>query len=241
MAITAPLKLYTARICPYAQRSTIALAELGLLKSLDSLSENAKNLEVVDIDLRNKPEWYAKEVNQRGKVPALQIGEGDNKKILIESALITQYLLEEFGAGSGLIPSSPLERYNASLLADVVATSGSAYGVLLAQSDEDLQKAKDKLQQGIREINDLLLQLSSKGPFALGEKFTVADILTGPFIMRLPVIERLKGFKVPDTPEFARFHQWSNALKQHPSIQLTTASLDSLVEAYKAMAASRKK
>ncbi|KAL7746757.1 hypothetical protein RI367_007921 [Sorochytrium milnesiophthora] len=237
MTITAPLKLYTARVCPYAQRSTIALAELGLLKSLDSLSENAKNLEVVDIDLRNKPEWYAKEVNQRGKVPALQIGEGDNKKILIESVLIVQYLLEEFGAGSG----SPLERYNASLLTDVVATSGSPFAVLFAQSDEDLQMAKDKLQQGIREINDLLLQLSPKGPFALGENFTVADILTGPFIMRLPVTERLKGFKVPDTPEFARFHQWSNALKQHPSIQLTTASLDSSVEAYKALIASQKK
>lgn len=40
------LKLYTALICPYAQRTRLVLAH--------------KNIpyETVEIDLANKPEWY---------------------------------------------------------------------------------------------------------------------------------------------------------------------------------------
>lgn len=39
------LVLYTARICPYAQRTAIALHEVGA------------DYESVEIDLQNKPSW----------------------------------------------------------------------------------------------------------------------------------------------------------------------------------------
>jgi glutaredoxin len=46
-----PIKLYSNKSCPWAQRSRIALLEAGV------------KYEEVEIDLVNKPEWYWK-INQ---------------------------------------------------------------------------------------------------------------------------------------------------------------------------------
>jgi glutathione S-transferase len=43
-----PIKLYSNKSCPWAQRSRIALLE-----------SNVK-YEEIEIDLQNKPDWYAK-------------------------------------------------------------------------------------------------------------------------------------------------------------------------------------
>jgi glutathione S-transferase len=43
-----PIKLYSNGSCPWAHRSRIALLEAGV------------KYEEVEIDLRNKPDWYSK-------------------------------------------------------------------------------------------------------------------------------------------------------------------------------------
>lgn len=83
--------LYTARICPYAQRAAISLHEAGL------------NYESVEIDLLNKPEWYVEhasacisvltcyrypKVNPDSKVPALEI-QGKN---IAESLVLVELI-----------------------------------------------------------------------------------------------------------------------------------------------------
>lgn len=53
------------------------------------------NVQEIEIDLKNKPDYYIKYINSQGKkVPALQTESGE---ILIESAVITEYILEKFG------------------------------------------------------------------------------------------------------------------------------------------------
>lgn len=53
MSITPPkpIKLYSNKSCPWAQRSRIALLEAGV------------KYEEIEIDLQNKPDWYWK-INQ---------------------------------------------------------------------------------------------------------------------------------------------------------------------------------
>ena len=46
-----PIKLYSNKSCPWAQRSRIALLEAGV------------KYEEVEIDLTNKPEWYTAKIN----------------------------------------------------------------------------------------------------------------------------------------------------------------------------------
>lgn len=65
MAVTSipPLTIYSAKVCPWAQRATLAIEELGIKP------------DHVEIDLQNKPSWYASEVNPASKVPVLKVGE----------------------------------------------------------------------------------------------------------------------------------------------------------------------
>ena len=56
------LKLISAEVCPYAQRSRLVLLEKGLEQ------------ELVEIDLRNKPARFD-EVSPYSKVPVLLHGE----------------------------------------------------------------------------------------------------------------------------------------------------------------------
>ena len=55
------IELFSARVCPFAHRSRLALMEKNLPFTL------------IDIDLRNKPDWYS-QVNPAGTVPALRQG-----------------------------------------------------------------------------------------------------------------------------------------------------------------------
>ena len=74
------LVLYNNDRCPYAARAVIALAE--------TKTEH----EVVDIDLTTpRPEWYLKDINPYGQVPALKI---DNKDIILESLFVAEYVAD---------------------------------------------------------------------------------------------------------------------------------------------------
>ncbi|KAL7747934.1 hypothetical protein RI367_006681 [Sorochytrium milnesiophthora] len=235
-ATTTSLKLYSARICPFAQRCAIALAELGWLKSLQDASLNDQNVQVEFIDLRNKPAWYVKEINPRGTVPALQVTlTSGETKVLLESALITQYIVEEFGATSGLIPSTPLERYQAAFFVDAVQTSLQAaiYVALKAKTAEEQRKAEEQVLVAARGLNALLVSNSAKGPYALGDRFTIADVLTAPFVTRIYMLEEFRDWKLPLTSEFARINQWIDALNQRASVQVSSMPKQMLIDMYR--------
>lgn len=78
------LTLYTARICPYAQRATMALAHLEIPHS------------AIEIDLQNKPTDYAEKVNKASKVPVLAF---DNTNVKIPESLVILELLADLNPG----------------------------------------------------------------------------------------------------------------------------------------------
>lgn len=74
------LTLYNSNLCPYAARAVIALAETN------------QEHEVVAIDLAvPRPEWYLKDINPYGQVPALKVGEDH---IILESLLVSEYVAD---------------------------------------------------------------------------------------------------------------------------------------------------
>lgn len=87
MATSDSLLLYTAKRCPFAQRAEIALHETGL------------HFQSEEIDLDNKPSWYATKVNPASKVPVLVIdaNAGPMTEVkLPESLVIAEYIAEEY-------------------------------------------------------------------------------------------------------------------------------------------------
>jgi glutathione S-transferase len=55
----AEVEIYSASVCPYAHRTRLALLEKG------------GEFKLTEIDLQNKPEWFA-DVSLYGKVPVIK-------------------------------------------------------------------------------------------------------------------------------------------------------------------------
>jgi len=166
------LTLYTAKVCPYAHRVELALAEA-----------NAE-FKRFEIDLGNKPEWYAPKVNPASKVPAVAFGgpevpadqpSPDSTKIA-ESLVLLEFVADLFPQ-SNILPNDPVLRAKARFFIDAVGTKFNpayfAYVVTGKGSQADLIKA----------FKDIQALLPETG-YAVGE-WSIADAAIAPFIARL--------------------------------------------------------
>ena len=73
------LTLYTTEVCPYAQRTRIVLGEKGIAH------------EQVEIDLDDKPDWFA-DLTPANRVPVIR----HDDFVLWESATVNEYLDASF-------------------------------------------------------------------------------------------------------------------------------------------------
>lgn len=79
---------YTHSLCPYAHRVRLCLDELHLLR------EEGGKVDIVDIDLSNKPKFYLDMTNGRGVVPLIEFSESG--ELVSESLRINERLWEEY-------------------------------------------------------------------------------------------------------------------------------------------------
>ncbi|RKP24954.1 glutathione S-transferase [Syncephalis pseudoplumigaleata] len=216
------LTLYYSTICPYAQRARLAVREAGI------------DVDEVGIDLRNKPEWYTRDINPAGKVPALKLDDGE---ILVESLVIAQYILEKHDASSRLIPEDPLTRARIRLWIERLGSFiPSIYGVIKAEEGGE-QQARDNFLAAARQLNTELERVSGEGPYIFGDQFTLADIVSAPHLVSLETLERYNGFTIPDTREYARLNALRKTLRERPSVQQILPSYDEMVASYERLRA----
>ncbi|KAI9456841.1 glutathione S-transferase [Lactarius psammicola] len=169
---TPDIIFYTAKLCPYAQRVELAFQEAKA------------DVTRYQIDLLNKPEWYASRVNPASKVPAVVCGssKSDPENPPPESARITESLvLLEFVADlypdSGLLPKDPVERARVRFFIDAVSTKVfPPFGAFFFRGE-----SPDPFIAAVAEIQELL---PPAGQFVVGDHFTIADAAIAPFIGR---------------------------------------------------------
>ncbi|GAA5992357.1 hypothetical protein JCM11641_007862, partial [Rhodosporidiobolus odoratus] len=168
------LTIYSARICPWAQRATLALREVGAYAN--------NQVDHVEIDLQNKPEWYASKVNPASKVPVLQIGREGEKdtKYIPESGVLLELVAELFPA-SGLSPSDPVARAEARYFAERF-TQLTGPPSFAATYKSDLTQIP-ALLSAIESVQALLAQ--HEGTFLLGDQISIGDLAVAPFVGRL--------------------------------------------------------
>ncbi|KAL4234997.1 Glutathione S-transferase omega-1 [Mactra antiquata] len=87
------LRLYSMRLCPFAQRSRILLVHKKIPH------------ETININLSKKPEWYLEKINQLGKVPAIQ----KDDRIVFDSAIVNDYIDVTY-PGEKLTPDDPYQQ-----------------------------------------------------------------------------------------------------------------------------------
>uniref|UniRef100_A0A4X2MFA5 Glutathione S-transferase omega n=1 Tax=Vombatus ursinus TaxID=29139 RepID=A0A4X2MFA5_VOMUR len=86
------IRVYSMRFCPFAERTLLVLKAKGIKH------------EIININLKNKPEWFFKK-NPFGLVPVLETSQGQ----LIYESLITCEYLDEAYPGK-LFPEDPYEK-----------------------------------------------------------------------------------------------------------------------------------
>uniref|UniRef100_A0A2I2YPN2 Glutathione S-transferase omega n=1 Tax=Gorilla gorilla gorilla TaxID=9595 RepID=A0A2I2YPN2_GORGO len=87
------IRVYSMRFCPFAERTRLVLKAKGIRH------------EVININLKNKPEWFFKK-NPFGLVPVLENSQG---QLIYESAITCEYLDEAY-TGKKLLPDDPYEK-----------------------------------------------------------------------------------------------------------------------------------
>ncbi|KAK9366940.1 thioredoxin-like protein [Lipomyces kononenkoae] len=201
-----PITLYGCVICPWAARTWIALVQANV------------EFEYVEIDLKNKPEWFLKEVNPGGKVPTLKYGDD----IIIESAVTTEFIADLFPEAQ-LIPSEPFLRAQSRLMAD--------------RFMEYLQPIyREVVYSGIPDsgakifgaIEKFLPYLKDAKPFFGGsDHMTLAEILIAPFLSRIYMVlesELVSGETIrtlTTDPKYEYFNTWAQNIFATPGLKGT--------------------
>ncbi len=193
------LRLISFDLCPYVQRSTIALQEKGVAYDIEY------------IDLQNKPAWFLA-ISPNGKVPVLQVGDPANGgAILFESTVILEYLDET--EEPRLHPSAPLERARDRAWFSVAdAANVEVYMMMTAADRAALERHAGKLIERFKQLEAQLV-----GPLWRGEQMCAMDAITAPSLLRAGWFDTL----YPDLQLFAdvpRVRAWWAAMALRESV-----------------------
>ena len=208
------IEFITAEVCPYAQRTHLALREKGLA------------YKHTEVDLSNKPAWFEK-VSPYSKVPVLKVGD----EVIYESAIINEYI-EEAYPEPALMPSDPVRRAQARAWIDFCNTRlvGAFYDVLSAKDAAARAEAGDKLTGHFRRMEDGMTRLGAD-PYWLGDAVSLVDIAYYPHFERLGALTHYRGIDVPD--DCPRLAAWQAAMRERPSVKATEHGLDYYIDSYK--------
>lgn len=198
--MAARLKLISHKLCPYVQRAVIALTEKGV------------SFERIDIDLSNKPDWFAA-ISPLGKTPVLLVGDVP----IFECAVILEYLEET--EPKPLHPANPLVRaehrawieFGSAVLNDIAG--------FYAARDEATFKAKtSQLDQRFARLEARI----NASPWFDGGNFSLVDAVFGPVFRYFDVFDEMADFGIlAGKPKLAR---WRNALAARPSVRAAVGS-----------------
>ncbi len=210
----ADLHFITAEVCPYAQRTHMALREKGL------------EYEHTEVDLKNKPAWF-EEVSPYSKVPVLKCGD----QVLYESVIINEFLDETFPEPA-LMPSDPFLRAQARVWIDYSNTRfiEAIYDLLGAKDAEAQAEQAAKLTACMEYMEDRGLKALGSDPFWLGSEVSLVDIAYWPFFERLPAVTHYRGVGIPE--RCTRLKAWAEAMEARDSVQSTMHQPDYYIQSY---------
>ncbi len=210
----ADIEFITAEVCPFAQRTHLALMEKGL------------DYDHAEVDLKHKPAWF-EAVSPYSKVPVLK----HDGAVVYESAIINEYIEERFPEPA-LMPAEPAARATARVWIDYCNTRfiGAFYGVLSAKGPEAQAEAAAKLTDMMDYLEDAALAPLGSDPYWLGAEVSLVDLAYWPFFERLPAVTHYRGVHIPD--RCPRLLAWHEAMATRDSVQRTRHEPAYYIESY---------
>lgn len=205
-------KLWSAKLCPYSQRTTFALH----YKSVD--------YESIIVDMKEKPVELLR-MNPNGQVPTML----DQGNVFYESNICVEYIDESWESPSGLdlMPDDPAGRAKARMWCDFIEKK-IITPFFCMRKEEERESNMEKLLDGIARFSTEMAK--SPGPYFSGPDIGMVDVAAAPFINRLVIAEHFFKFKIPNTDKFAGFQSWWSAIQKHPSYIATKVDDEFLLE-----------
>ena len=161
-------QLISFKICPFVQRTVIALREKGV------------DYDVTYIDLAARPAWF-KAISPLGKVPVLCVGAAT----IFESAVINEYLDEVYAPQ--LHPADPLQRaHNRAWIEFASGLTQNQYQLCLADTAARFAAARVRVDADL----ELLERQMNPGPYFNGADFALVDASLAPVLMRFAIMQR---------------------------------------------------
>jgi len=214
MTDDATIELFSARVCPFAHRTRLVLAEKGL------------DFELTEIDFKDKPKRFL-EISRYGKVPAI-VHDGNE---VYESAIINEYLEEVF-PDPPLMPRDPGLRAQVRMWIDYCDDHflDDLYGAIRNQDAAEHGELKAKVAAHLRTLEDALARLSGAGPYWLGAEASLLDFALYPFFERLPAWAHYRGLGIPD--DCPHLSGWFAAMAERSSIRAIANTPEYYIERY---------
>ncbi|XP_054585094.1 glutathione S-transferase omega-1 isoform X2 [Eptesicus fuscus] len=159
------------RFCPFAQRTRLVLKAKGIRH------------EVININLKNKPEWFFKK-NPAGLVPVLENNQG---QLICESAITCEYLDEAYPEKK-LLPADPYEKACQKMVFELFSKVPPLVGRFTRSKDkEDCSGLKEEFRQEFSKLEEVLT--NKKTTFFGGNSLSMIDYLIWPWFERLEALE----------------------------------------------------
>ncbi|KAK5636753.1 hypothetical protein RRF57_012465 [Xylaria bambusicola] len=232
------LKLYGGWFCPFVQRAWIVLHEKDIPH------------QYIEINPYHKaPEFLA--LNPRGLVPTLAVptasSNGKAAKPLYESSIICEYLDEAYGDDSAaLLPrgkENVYERARCRLWIEHVGSKivPAFYKFLQHTPEKDytIEEARENFLGHIKAFVKEMGDGANGGPWFLGDRFSLVDVMLAPWAKRMFLIDHYKpgGVGIPTAGEdegvWKRWGVWFDAITQRKSVLETWSDDEMYIAAYK--------
>ncbi|KAM3834260.1 glutathione S-transferase omega-1-like [Vipera latastei] len=193
------IRVYSMRHCPFAQRALLVLKAKGI------------DHEIVNINLRNKSEWFF-EKNPLGMVPVLETSKG---QLITESPITCEYLDEAYPENK-LYPADPYEKaYQKMLLEYFSKLPPIGYKYILAiRNGEDASAPKNEYQEKLLKLEEMLANHKTK--FFGGNSISMIDYLIWPWFERMEALQLIEC--LDHTPGLKC---WIDMMKLDPAVKAT--------------------
>lgn len=235
-----PLKLYAGWFCPFVQRAWLVLEEKRIPYQYIEINPYQKAKSFLDL-------------NPRGLVPTLGVPKSagpDGKervtKPLYESTVICDYLNEVYADeetyGPNLYPADAYERARCKIWIDHICSRIVPSFYRFCQHQPQWNNSiEDTRAEFLGLLKAFIKEADEEGPFFLGKRFSMVDVMLTPWLVRLWILDHFKdgGLGMPgpgeageDEEVWNRWRKWAEAVEGRRSVKETLSSREEYVHVY---------